>query len=128
MKRDPWVRAWFSRDWCSDDGYEAMLLFLPCRSLMRRDEEGRMILVGFGVRARFLHPWGPFGYRHRFYAPPGCVPEWKGWRWPLRVEFHTDAAEIAFRRAEGAGHRFPGRRQPEPLYDEIYPGDREIPF
>jgi hypothetical protein len=119
--RDPLAYAFFGRDWMRDDGYCLTLLLLPAPTLRRRNEEGMMMLVGLGLRVRFLSPWG---YRGPWaYISYG---DFRGWRWPLAFDLHSDAREIAYRRAETAGHRFPERR--EPTYAELYPGDERIPF
>ena len=126
MKRDPLFYCYFGRDWVRDEGLQLTLLVLPAPSLMRRGEEGYYTLTGLGLRVRFVAPWGYFDNPWRMeYVAPGPIPERKGWRWPLRLDIHTDADEIAFRRAEGAGHRFPGRRQPEP---PLWRPDREESF
>jgi hypothetical protein len=121
--RDPLAYAFFGRNWMSDDGYCLTLLLLPAPTLRRRNEEGMMMLVGLGLRVRFLSPWGRsrdlFRMVHRYSEP-------FGWRWPLAFDLHSDAREIAYRRAEAAGHRFPERREPAPAM--IYPPDERIPF
>lgn len=119
--RDPLVLSFFGRDWMRDDGYCWTLLLLPAPTLRRRNEEGMMMLVGLGLRVRFLAPWG---YRGPWaYITHG---EFRGWRWPLDFDLHTDAREIAYRRAEAAGHRFPERREPAPAM--LYPDDERIPL
>lgn len=108
------ARFHIGRPWIRDDGFQARVALLPAPDLMRRGEEGRYTLAALYVTADFYSPWGDLSVnpRHLFQSFGGLPPELKGWRWPLRLAFHSDAAEIAFRRAEGAGHRFPGRCQP----------------
>lgn len=84
---DPIFRAYVGPDFMYEDGYHAVLQFLPMRSLMtKRSDEGRMILVGLevevGVRRSYLHR-----VKH------GLGP----WRPYLRLR--SDATEIAERRA-----------------------------
>ena len=120
--RDPLFLSFFGRDWMRDDGYCWTLLLLPAPTLRRRNEEGMMMLVGLGVRIRFLHPWGPRGpwtLLHRY-------SDRRSWRSPVVFDLHTDAREIAYRRAEAAGHRFPERREPAPAM--LYPDDERIPL
>lgn len=119
--RDPLFLSFFGRDWMRDDGYCWTLLFLPAPTLRRRNEEGMMMLVGFGVRIRLRQPWGPRGMwtlMHRY-------SDLRSWRSPIVLDAHSDAGEIAFRRAELAGHRFPGRREPAP---SMFAPDERIPL
>lgn len=113
--RDPLILNFFGRDWMRDDGYCLTMLILPAPTLRRRNEEGMMMLVGFGVRIRFLNPYGAHHHLMRRSSR-------RRWRCPIVFDFHTDAGEIALRRAEEAGHRFPGRPDPAP---GVYgPGER----
>lgn len=117
--RDPLIMTFFGRDWMRDDGYCLTVLLLPAPTLRRRNEEGMMMLVGFGLRIRFVSPWGrPHWWM--YVRRPGNV-----WRWPVLVDVHADADEIALRRAEEAGTRFPGRPVPEP---RLYAPSERIPL
>ena len=117
--RDPLFFSFFGRNWMTDDGYCWTLLILPAPTLRRRNEEGMMMLVGLGMRVRFLHPVGRrYGLRAMYSPRPRL-------RWPITFDFHSDAREIAFRRAEEAGHRFPGRRDPAP---HLFSPDERIPL
>lgn len=117
--RDPLIMTFFGWDFLRDDGYCLTVLLLPAPTLRRRNEEGMMMLVGLGLRVRFRIPWGRPDFWQRVQRP-GSV-----WRWPVLVEVHTDANEIAFRRAEDSGARFPGRRVPEA---SLYPPSERIPL
>lgn len=117
--RDPLIMTFFGRDWMRDDGYCLTVLILPAPTLRRRFEEGMMMLVGFGIRVRFVSPWGrPHSWM--WVNRPG-----NAWRLPVIFDFHTDATEIAFRRAEEGGVRFSGRPVPEP---RLFAPDERIPL
>jgi hypothetical protein len=85
-RADPWIRAWAGRDVFRRNGYVAYLDLFPCPSLMRADEEGFLILVGWSIVIRLLLP------------AHGRRP-----RWPVQIEFRSDVDEITTRRARAAG-------------------------
>ena len=119
-QRDPLFFSFFGPDWMRDDGYCWTLLILPAPTLRRRNEEGMMMLVGFGMRVRFRRAFGPSRLSLEWLGPKA-----RRLRWPVVFDFHTDAGEIAYRRAEAAGHRFPGRPDPAP---GTYGPDERIPL